>query len=599
MAMISFMMLTGGLLVLTVWGGGLFIASVGLAAVLLGLAALAAIPRPLGARVPAPPAAPVPIFECALGAVLLFVLFMTIPLPPAATPFIGAGRAAQNQAVVAALRDAAQQGLPVSTDPWFSLTRSRAGTLRFFLLLAAAFSAALTTAAFTPRLKAAFLRMAALIGLAVGVAGYVGQRVIPQGDTLWWFIPIPRVSPGPVGCFINRNHFGGFVAVLAAVAFALAAHALIRRRWLPAVGHGGVAAVMGGVVILSLSRGALLALGAGVVMILAVLALRRHIAWAVALAALAALAALLVFARAPEVRQRLEGLDDPRSIPSVQNRLMEWREALRAWPAYPVLGAGANALRMVYPQHRLTSSSRWLVHAENEYVQLWVEGGLAGTALAGVLLAAFLHRRRAAAGAGRAGVRGDTEAPAELTLALAGALTVVAVHGALDFPLRLPLHAVMVAALAGLALPPPPALTGRRRRLAQMPAALGVIGALLLTARGAEELRTLDDPEALRTAPYRVLERAIVRAPTSWHAWYYFGRALYMEGAGRHDRAPCLLAERFITRAAQLDPNNYRLWVQLGETRRALQDDCGARAAFAEARRLRPWLSPPPIPEAP
>ena len=53
-------------------------------------------------------------------------------------------------------------------------------------------------------------------------------------------------------------------------------------------------------------------------------------------------------------------------------------------------------------------------------------------------------------------------------------------------------------------------------------------------------------------------------------------------GANRETLALCAKGEAFITRASQLDPQNYRLWFELGETRLSLRDN--ARAAEALTR---------------
>ena len=98
------------------------------------------------------------------------------------------------------------------------------------------------------------------------------------------------------------------------------------------------------------------------------------------------LAGLLAVA-APQVRERLSTFRDPASTHSLRTRVQAWRDALAVWPRYPVVGAGANALRMVYPQHRAASHRGFRIFAENEYIQLVTEAGLAGVVLAGGLIA--------------------------------------------------------------------------------------------------------------------------------------------------------------------------------------------------------------------
>ena len=525
----------------------------------------------------------------ALGLVLLFVLLTAIPLPPALDFLAGPLRHQQNQDVIAAFAKASQAGVPAPTsDSWFALSRNRAGTLRYFLLLSAAFGAALLSASLTQRWKTTYLRFLVILGTTVGIAGWLGQWKIPQGDTIWWFIPIPHAPTSPVGCFLNRNHFGGFVAMLCPVALALASESASRKKWAGTAFYLIMLLVMTITVALSLSRGALLALGVGLIMSTLLIAFRhRAMLGIIVLVCLVAGAAIL-FSQTTAVRERFSGIHHPASLSSAQSRLAEWRESLRVWPHYPLIGCGMNALRMVYPQYRQTSVSARLIHAENEYVQLLVEGGVLGTSLIlAVVLAARARRRES-----------PSATPAVIAIAATGALTVTGVHCLIDFPAHLPLYALVLGSVAGLMLPPIERPLRWGRPLMAAPSQIGLLGALVLLTNHPDSLKTLDDPDFLFTARYRVLHQALVWAPTS-SAWIYLGRAMYKEGATRGDYPLCAAGESFISHAAELDPQNYRLWYELGETRLALKQTAPATEAFQRAQHLRSWLSPPPIPRNP
>jgi O-antigen ligase len=584
----TFVVLAISILFLAVAGGGLFPVTVVIIALpLCALACMTTRARPSR-----------PWLELILAAILLFVLFTALPIPPALDPLAGALRHGQNQAVLNALYEAGQIGIPLpESEPWFSLTRNRAGTLRFFLLLAAAFGAALLTASLPPAWKMGFLYFLALTGTAMGIAGYLGQWIIPQGDTLWWFIPLPHAVTSPVGCFLNRNHFGGFVAMLSPVALALAAYALDRRRGFTALFSLALTGIMMAAVFYSLSRGAMLAMGAGLSVTALVIAFRHRAVWGILLLCLMLAGGTALLAHSPAVRERLQGIHNPGEISSVQSRLAEWRESLRVWPCYPVLGAGMNALRMVYPQTRQTSVSARLIASENEYIQLLVEGGLVGVGLFLALTWAVRHRIR------------DTSAQTGVIgLAVTGALTVTGVHCLFDFPAHLPLYALVIGSLAGLLLSSKVdrdlrARSDAARRsastsgylIAILPGAIGLIGTLVILLTQPQQLGNLDNPAYLYTAKYRELHRALIWAPTS-PAWLYLGRAMFKEGVNREARDLCTQGETLMTRAVQLDPQNYRLWFELGQVRLSLGDNARATEAFLRAKALRAWMTPPPIP---
>ncbi len=527
-------------------------------------------------------ASPQPEFPLAI--LLLFVFITAIPLPPAVDSLSGALRHEQNQTVITALQDAAQYGAPALMEsPWFCLSRNRAGTLRFFLLLAAAISACLLTAALPATWKIRVLVFLALLGAGVGIAGYLGQWKIPQGDTLWWFIPVPHAPTAPVGCFLNRNHFAGFVAMLCPIALALAVYAFTSRHWLMGFFHFTLASLMTGIVFMALSRGAMLAMTGGLVITALIIAFRHRLRWGIILLALLALGSGLFVAQNQAVRARLAGLHQPSQIDSVNSRLHEWRESLRVWPHYPVIGAGANALRMVYPQYRQTSVGARLIHAENEYIQLLTEFGLIGVILVCAILWAISRQIK----------RTHMTQPAVIGTAVAGALSVTAIHCLFDFPAHLPLYALVLGTLTGLLLTPVP--TQGSRLIALLPALLALLGTLLMIWQGPANLKRLDDPNALYSAKNRELQKALIWAPTS-SAWFYLGYSMLKEGKLTENRPLCRQAEYFITRAALLDPQNYRLWYEVGEIRLSLNDPQRAAEAFQRAQALRSWLTPPAIP---
>ena len=528
--------------------------------------------------------------ETAFLALLLFLLLTVLPLPLPLTRLTGGLRYAQNLRAADALRRAADAGAGLPEAGWFAMTRNRAGSLRVIALLAGAVLTGLLAGTLAPRHRRGLLRCLWLFGAILAAAGYVALRVRPQGNTLWWTVPVPAGLPGPLVCFVNRNHYAGYLAMLVPLALATGVADLSRRRILFGLAGLAAAAGMAAVVGLTHSRGAAVGLAGGLAALFLVYIVRRRFVPAVLLLALgAALAAAALHAGGDTLAARLRTLRAPLANGHFDERIDAWRTCLRIWRAYPAAGCGANAFRMVYPLHRHSSRREYMVFAENEYAQLLAEGGLAGVALAAALAAAWL---RAARRGGRAAHPRLDDAMAP-TAAAAG-LTVAAVHAAFDFAPHVPLYGFTAAALAGAALGPAEDGTGSRldrtaRGLA--PAGLAAALVLLLLAPLARRMRTLDSPGAIAGLEGRTAAAALTWVPTSWQAWYRLGQLCDRAG-GPADR----VARQAYTVAGELDPNNYKLWLAIGKLRLRHGDRAGAREAFARVKKLRYWVTVPEVP---
>ena len=86
------------------------------------------------------------------------------------------------------------------------------------------------------------------------------------------------------------------------------------------------------------------------------------------------------------------------------------------------------------------------------------------------------------------------------------------------------------------------------------------------------------------------LAKVLTWAPGSWQAWYYFGFA-NAATPGQEQ-----FGEYCVTRATELNPNNYVLWLSLGHLRYDLNMIPKARLAFKRAKALRFWVDIPKLP---
>ena len=127
-------------------------------------------------------------------------------------------------------------------------------------------------------------------------------------------------------------------------------------------------------------------------------------------------------------------------------RLEHWQDALRGVPDFLTTGSGLGTYRFIYRRYQDSFQEGWYYHAENQYLEALLEGGLIGLGLlCGCLLVAacglWLLLRRA-------------ESPVALALGVTGGFALVsqALQSCFDFGLYLPSNSILFASLLGLSL---------------------------------------------------------------------------------------------------------------------------------------------------
>jgi hypothetical protein len=302
-------------------------------------------------------------------------------------------------------------------------------------------------------------------GFLVTVYGLVARLVF--GDKLYGFLSVPTIAP--FGPFVSKNHFAGYVEMAACLAVGLAAGLADEARrgpgrlsWLDSpravrvVLAWGAAAVLVFAVPVSLSRGGVVSLAAGLLAFLVVRTGTRRgtegspRAIAVAAAGVVLAGTAIAFVLPPEARSRVGTLAATTTGGPDPLRLAVWRDSLRLAASSPVLGSGFGALEDALPRLKTAVGDHRVEHAESDYVELLAEGGLAAGALVGLLIASVLS-------GGLHGVRDEPHRAARglRAGALAG-VTALLVHSAFDFNLRIPSNALLFALLIAMLLGPRP-----------------------------------------------------------------------------------------------------------------------------------------------
>jgi O-antigen ligase len=516
--------------------------------------------------------------------IVLFMVITILPLPAWLDFAVGHERAAQNDAVRKILADPALPGVAGHVTPHFAMTRDRAGTMRVILLLIAGFAAAALSSRLSGEMKQKYIETLVVLVAFVAAAGYVSQWIIPEGKNLWWYFPTPHGRP--VGCFINRNHFGGFVAMLCPAAAVLCLENLQARRVLRSLLAASCFIAMSLAVMMSQSRGAWLAYGASMTaIVLLFLAHKKAVLGVGAFVIICGVMWGITKIPNEEFDDRVRTLVDMSRTGSAMMRVSTWCDSPRLIRDYSLVGVGANGFRMVFPQYRSAATRKEFANAENEYVQIPVEFGIIGTALIAGLLICIFRRWHMNS------TRGLCER--SVHLAVIGAVVVVAVHASVDFAVRVPLYFTVFASLIGLVIAgdgggvTETATAPVRRWFA--PAA-GLVLVLLLSINGPRTY-DMDSSDVIETAGPADLSRALVWSPTSWQAWYHLGRTAVVPSDERSLR----FAEECIAQSTAYDPNNYRVWDKLARLRLSLNDIQGACLAYGHLRNLRSWVHIPEL----
>jgi O-antigen ligase len=343
---------------------------------------------------------------------------------------------------------------PAATSAWLGLT---SGVVAVGLLAAPALGRRRTMMA------AAWTLVGA--GSLVAVYGIVARTAF--GPLLYGYIAVPTVSP--LGPFVNKNHFAGYVLMPGLLALGLG-----RGLWRQAVADPSAprvpgprplvafagAAVMILAVLLSMSRGGAVGIVVGMTVfaVVEILTSRRpgSLRRVLVPASLAVLLVVVVVLLPSEAQERLS-MTRWRDDRSAAFRLQVWQDSLRAWAASPVAGQGLGAFADVLPRFKTAAGPFRVEHPENEIVEIAVEGGaIALVAVVAIVAGGIVLSARAVRGHRDRVVRGIVNG------AVAG-VAGLAAHGLVDFNLRIPSNALMFVALMAFTMVPLGSIVWRAR----------------------------------------------------------------------------------------------------------------------------------------
>lgn len=395
------------------------------------------------------------------GAVLtMIVALQLIPLPMGLLHVLSPQSAViwERSSRVATLAGASVPVLhPMTVDP-------AATSLQFFRLLA--YLATFLAAMILVRDRARRTVMASVLAaLAVFEALYAVNEVATGRYAVWsWKNTL--IFGRPAGTFVNPNHFANYAAILLPMSLYLAAYAwhtaapagalvsrrfvkLMERRFLPFSCSvvGALASIAA--VLVSESRGALLALVGGFALAGAIAnpgrrALLRGVL--ISIAVIAVVAAAVVFLGRTEVVSRLDQGNGYQG----SGRGAALIGAIRIWEMFPLFGSGAGTYQEVVLMTRATSSQVLANHAHNDYAEILATTGAVGFLVAIVSLFggywALARNAFSEEGEPMSWRRRAFKAAALASIAIA------MIHALVDFNFFIPANPITLAAIAGAAV---------------------------------------------------------------------------------------------------------------------------------------------------
>jgi tetratricopeptide (TPR) repeat protein len=470
------------------------------------------------------------------------------------------------------------------TAPWHVISLDPASTLRSLAFLVILLGVAVVGLRISASDRGRYLVLAgiaATCGLAAAVTGF---HTLLNATSLYGIYEPQHATPPILGPLLNANHLGGLMALGAVLAVGLAFHhrqtAQLRVLWVViAVGCSAIALV-------SLSRGATLALGLGVATTITLLlagklgtgtgestAPRRAIINEVPITIVIAFGlAVAVYTSAGKVADQLENtslveLNQPLS------KYAAWRSAFGLVEETPWVGIGRGALEPAFTRVHEPSAYVTFSHLENEYIQAVVEWGVPGAIVLGLGLAWCIA---SAAKRWRDG---------PLAAAAIGACAAIAFQSSVDFGIELLGIAVPVTLVAttllGVPLRETPSLGSRGVRGALVLALIGAAIVLILPiTRSVQEDH--DWLTGSNDTDLADMTEVIERHPLDYLA--------YGEAAALMMRTPDPRAAKFLNHALRLHPTHpglHRL-----AARMLLAGDRRSQAAIEYSLALHGMLAP-------
>lgn len=274
----------------------------------------------------------------------------------------------------------------------------------------------------------------------VSVFGILQQLTF--NGKLYWF-RVMRYGGIPFGPYVNRNHFAGFAEILIPVALVPLVLGKVRRERLFLVSLFALVPIVA--LFLSASRGGIISFVAELVILFALLLVRRIRSKYMLAGGVLVLVAILAVSWIG-VQQVLQRFTDYKALDvSVGKRASMRQDTWHIFLDHPTLGTGLGTLQMVFPPYETGYDAKIVNHTHNDYLEALAETGVAGALCCAWFLGVLFLES----------VRGLKELGSSFgaALNLSGLVGCcgLLVHSLVDFNLHIPANALLFFVAAHLA----------------------------------------------------------------------------------------------------------------------------------------------------
>jgi O-antigen ligase len=259
---------------------------------------------------------------------------------------------------------------------------------------------------------------------------------------MYWFREL-RYGGIPFGPYVNRNHFAGFVELVAPMGLSVLLLRAERRD------HIALLAVLTllpiGALFLSASRGGISSFFLEVGLVLVLVFLRHRGRNQLAAAAVVVLLAGGLVAWLG-VGPAVDRFSTYQKLEATESRRAEMaRDTWRIFVDHPFAGTGLGTLQDVFPQYETLYDGNMVLHSHNDYVEALAETGLIG-GVCGMLFLVRLFRESWARL-----VRAQHSADLAFHIGAFAACCGLLAHSLVDFNLHIPSNALLFLLQAALA----------------------------------------------------------------------------------------------------------------------------------------------------
>ncbi len=276
------------------------------------------------------------------------------------------------------------------------------------------------------------------------VALFAIAQFLTKADSIYWLVK-PRFGAWIFGPYVNHNHYAGLMEMLTPIPLVLSTDRSLRPE--SKVIYLFLGAIMGSSIVLSQSRGGIIALFVQLaVLATALVWSRRSAATSIVFAVLLLFGVGLVYwLGADPVLKRLNTLTAESTFATEQQRISVLHDSIQMVRERPLLGFGLGTFSTAYPKYRGFVTDLFVNEAHNDYLQALIETGLIGFIAVGWVVWVLCRTI--------ATLSRDWQVRSLMRYRFAALLATVgiAVHSFLDFNLQIPANALLFFVLAGVA----------------------------------------------------------------------------------------------------------------------------------------------------